>query len=61
MVDYGYDDVEKWIDFLIDLEARMLVLTGNGVLGRRIINISIVCGALESMSCDIQKSLNNIT
>jgi ATP-dependent DNA helicase DinG len=29
MVDYGYDDIEKWIDFLIDLERRMLVLTGN--------------------------------
>lgn len=28
MVDYGYDDVEKWIDFLIDIEAGMLVLTG---------------------------------
>jgi ATP-dependent DNA helicase DinG len=32
MVDYGYDDVEKWIDFLIELEARMLVITGNGSL-----------------------------
>jgi ATP-dependent DNA helicase DinG len=32
MVDYGYDDVEKWIDFLIDLEGRILVLTGNGSL-----------------------------
>jgi ATP-dependent DNA helicase DinG len=30
MVDYGYDDIENWIDFLIDLEARMLVLTGQG-------------------------------
>jgi ATP-dependent DNA helicase DinG len=29
MVDYGYDDIEKWIDFLIDLETRMLVLTRN--------------------------------
>jgi hypothetical protein len=29
MVDYGYDDIENWIDFLIDLETRMLVLTGN--------------------------------
>ena len=29
MVDYGYDDIEKWIDFLIDLETKMLVLTGN--------------------------------
>jgi hypothetical protein len=29
MVDYGYDDIENWIDFLIHLETRMLVLTGN--------------------------------
>jgi ATP-dependent DNA helicase DinG len=29
MVDYGYDDIKKWIDFLIDLETRMLILTGN--------------------------------
>jgi hypothetical protein len=29
MVDYGYDDIEKWIDFLIHLETMMLVLTGN--------------------------------
>ncbi|MGB6595279.1 MAG: hypothetical protein WBE68_27575, partial [Candidatus Nitrosopolaris sp.] len=29
MVDYGYDDIERWIDFLIDIETRMLVLTGN--------------------------------
>ena len=28
MVDYGYD-IENWIDFLIDLETRMLDLTGN--------------------------------
>ncbi len=28
MVDYGYDDIEKWIEFLIDLKTR--VLTGNG-------------------------------
>jgi ATP-dependent DNA helicase DinG len=27
MVDYGYDDIEKWIDFLIDLKTRMLDLT----------------------------------
>jgi hypothetical protein len=30
MVDYGYDDVEKWIEFLIDLKTRMLDFTGNG-------------------------------
>jgi hypothetical protein len=29
MVDYGYDDIKKWIDFLIGLETRMLTLTGN--------------------------------
>ena len=29
MVDYGYDDIVNWIDFLIDLETRMLDLTGN--------------------------------
>jgi ATP-dependent DNA helicase DinG len=29
MVDYGYDDIEKWIGFLIDLESKMLDLTGN--------------------------------
>jgi ATP-dependent DNA helicase DinG len=28
MVDYGYDDVEKWLEFLLDLEKRMF--TGNG-------------------------------
>jgi Rad3-related DNA helicase len=27
IVDYGYDDIEKWIDFLIDLKTRMLDLT----------------------------------
>ncbi len=29
IVDYGYHDIEKWIEFLIELETRMLVLTGN--------------------------------
>jgi ATP-dependent DNA helicase DinG len=29
MVDYGYD-VEKWIEFLIDLKTTMLDFTGNG-------------------------------
>jgi ATP-dependent DNA helicase DinG len=32
IVDYGYDDVEKWIDCLIELETKMLILTGNSVL-----------------------------
>ena len=27
MVDYGYDDIEKWINFLIDLKTRMPDLT----------------------------------
>ncbi|MGB6532560.1 MAG: helicase C-terminal domain-containing protein [Candidatus Nitrosopolaris sp.] len=30
MVDYGYDDIEKWIDFLINLERRMLDFTWHG-------------------------------
>jgi len=29
MIDYGYDDIEKWIDFLIELETNMLGLIGN--------------------------------
>lgn len=29
IVDYGYDGVERWIDFLIDLETKMLSLIGN--------------------------------
>jgi ATP-dependent DNA helicase DinG len=29
MVDYGYDNLEQWIEFLIELEARMLILIGN--------------------------------
>lgn len=29
MIDYGYDDIEKWIDFLIELETQMLDLIGN--------------------------------
>ena len=32
MVDYGYDDIERWIDFLIELETKMLTLTGNSDL-----------------------------
>ena len=30
--DYGYDDIENWIDFLIEVETKMLVLTGNSTL-----------------------------
>jgi Rad3-related DNA helicase len=29
MFDYGYDDIENWIGFLIILESKMLDLTGN--------------------------------
>ena len=29
MVDYGYDNLEQWIEFLIELETRMLTLIGN--------------------------------
>jgi Rad3-related DNA helicase len=29
LIDYGYDDLEKWIEFLIDLETIMLSLIGN--------------------------------
>jgi Rad3-related DNA helicase len=32
MVDYGYDDIEMWIDFLIQLETKILTLTGNSDL-----------------------------
>ena len=28
MVDYGYNDIEKWIDFLIELETKMTDLAG---------------------------------
>ncbi len=29
IIDYGYDNIERWIDFLIDLETKMLVAIGN--------------------------------
>jgi Rad3-related DNA helicase len=29
IIDYGYDDIERWIDFLINLETKMLIATGN--------------------------------
>ncbi|MGN6821906.1 MAG: hypothetical protein ACTHJ7_03880, partial [Candidatus Nitrosocosmicus sp.] len=32
IVDCGYDNVERWIDFLIELETKMLTLTGNSGL-----------------------------
>jgi ATP-dependent DNA helicase DinG len=28
MIDYGYNDIEKWIDFLIEIEAKLLVSLG---------------------------------
>ncbi len=39
MIDYGYDDIEKWIDFLIELETQMLDLIGNELDGGIIVNI----------------------
>ncbi|MBV9668440.1 MAG: hypothetical protein JO327_09960, partial [Nitrososphaeraceae archaeon] len=32
IVDHGYDNVERWIDFLVELETKMLTLTGNSDL-----------------------------
>jgi ATP-dependent DNA helicase DinG len=32
IIDYGYDDIENWIDFLIEVETKMLDLTGNSSL-----------------------------
>ena len=29
IVDYGYDSIERWIDFLIDPETKMLISIGN--------------------------------
>jgi Rad3-related DNA helicase len=29
IIDYGYDSIERWIDFLINLETKMLIATGN--------------------------------
>jgi len=29
IIDYGYDDIGNWINFLVDLESKMLALTGN--------------------------------
>jgi ATP-dependent DNA helicase DinG len=34
MVDYGYDDIERWLDFLVDLESKMLNLTGNSSMAQ---------------------------
>ncbi|HEX5977097.1 MAG TPA: hypothetical protein VFY68_07455, partial [Nitrososphaeraceae archaeon] len=32
ITDYGYNDVERWIDFLTELEERMLHFIGNSVM-----------------------------
>jgi ATP-dependent DNA helicase DinG len=32
IIDYGYDDIENWIDFLVEVETKMLTLTGNNSL-----------------------------
>ncbi len=29
IIDYGYDDIRNWIEFLIELETKMLALVGN--------------------------------
>jgi ATP-dependent DNA helicase DinG len=29
LIDYGYDDLEKWIEFLVELQTNMLSLIGN--------------------------------
>jgi ATP-dependent DNA helicase DinG len=34
IIDYGYDDIERWVDFLIDLETKMLVATDNSSLAK---------------------------
>jgi ATP-dependent DNA helicase DinG len=34
IIDYGYDDIERWVDFLIDLETKMLVATDNRSLAK---------------------------
>jgi Rad3-related DNA helicase len=32
IVDYGYDSIERWIDFLIELETKVITVTGNDAL-----------------------------
>jgi ATP-dependent DNA helicase DinG len=32
IVDYGYDSIERWIDFLIELETKVIAVTGNDAL-----------------------------
>jgi Rad3-related DNA helicase len=37
IIDYGYDDIENWIDFLIELETKMLGLTGNSSMAESLV------------------------
>jgi Rad3-related DNA helicase len=37
IIDYGYYDIENWIDFLIELETKMLALTGNSSLAESLV------------------------
>jgi ATP-dependent DNA helicase DinG len=37
IIDYGYDDIERWVDFLIDLETKMLVATDNSSLAKLLV------------------------
>jgi len=30
LIDFGFDDIKRWIDFLIELETKLLNLLGNG-------------------------------
>jgi ATP-dependent DNA helicase DinG len=30
LIDFGFDDIKRWIDFLIELESKMFNLLGNG-------------------------------
>jgi ATP-dependent DNA helicase DinG len=30
LIDFGFDDIKRWIDFLIELESKILNLLGNG-------------------------------
>lgn len=30
LIDFGFDDIKRWIDFLIEIETKMLNLLGNG-------------------------------
>jgi Rad3-related DNA helicase len=34
IIDYGYEDIENWIDFLIKLETKLLAVTGNSPMAQ---------------------------